>query len=102
MTLAELEDAEECGFITDDVREEAAKHGEVRAVELPRPGPAGSGVVAGAGLLYVAFAAVEAATACRAEMAGRAFNGQTVTAHYYPEAKFDAKQFLDIRSTTAP
>jgi hypothetical protein len=44
---------------------------------------------------------IEAATACRAEMAGRAFNGQTVTAHYYPEAKFDAKQFLDIRAAPA-
>lgn len=85
------------------MKDEAEKHGAVVGIEMPKPpkvGAADQTIPNGLGFIYIKFGAVGAATACRAALTGRSFNGQTVKVYYYPEPQFDAKELIDIGKPT--
>lgn len=92
VTPEELGDEEEYADILDDMRSEAAKHGPVVQVVIPRPTPEAP-EPAGLGLVVIEFTDANASVRARNQLHGRKFGGRTVMATYMPEAKWAARDF---------
>ena len=81
VTKEELLDDETYADIVLDTKEECEKHGEVKALEIPRPSATGEEVT-GVGKVYILFQTKEACIAAREALNGRAFDGRTVFASF--------------------
>lgn len=92
VTVEELLDDKEYSEILEDIQTELSKHGEVRAVVIPRPGTVGE-TVPGLGKVFVEFGNEEAAARARADVEGRQFGGRPVGAEYMEPAKFANREF---------
>jgi len=86
----DLGDPSEYRDILEDVRDEAAKHGQVLRVVIPRPGDPGLRSPAAVGKAYVEFAAPHFAQAAAVALAGRQFGQRVVRIEYFDENKFAA------------
>ena len=93
--------------IREDMEEEAASFGPVRQVAIPRPGdplpppkpslyaedepqapPPEGALPAGLGLVFLAFATQQGATAAQRALDGRMFGGRIVRARFFSESAF--------------
>jgi splicing factor U2AF subunit len=88
MAASELLEASARLELVEDVKGECARFGELLQVTAPQP-PAGLPAGA-AGRVYLRFAEAGAAAACRANMAGRLFDGNRVIASPQSEEEMEA------------
>jgi len=95
VTVEDLKDNSEFADITDDVRMEMAKSGEVKSIAIPRPGNA-QALPEAVGLIYVEFAAADSSVQAMTAIRGRTFNGRQVGVHFYPEDKYAQGVRVDI------
>ena len=100
LTVEELR--EEYDDILDDVKGEMEKYGEVEALEIPRPPPAGEEVPDYIGIAFVHFKEKTSAIKAQIELEGRTFGGNNVACNFYPEDMFKNKEWCDILKKTAP
>jgi len=82
VTEADVASAEDHAEIVEDTTEECGKYGQVTSVVIPRDNAPGSGLV------FVAFAEASQAAAASSALAGRTFDGRSVEASFYDEARF--------------
>jgi splicing factor U2AF subunit len=82
VTEADVASAEDHAEIGEDTTEECGKYGQVTSVVIPRDNAPGSGLV------FVAFAEASQAAAASSALAGRTFDGRSVEASFYDEARF--------------
>jgi RNA recognition motif-containing protein len=86
MTEAEVDDDEEYNDIKEDMLEECGKFGKVESLEMPKEGP-------GKTMVFVKFDSLESAAKGFSMLHGRSFETRVVEASYFPQDKFDAKEF---------
>ena len=73
--------------------QECGSYGDVENVEIPRPEPGTTRPAPGQGSVFVAFGDALFAQAAREAFEGRAFDGKTIIAGYYPQDLFDDRRF---------
>merc|ERR1711970_777013 len=87
----ELTDEEEYEDILEDIREECAKYGEVRAIEIPRPVP---GVdVPGCGKVFIEFSTDSECQKAQHALSGRRFSNRVVVTSYFDPDKYHRREF---------
>lgn len=87
----ELADEEEYEDILEDIREECAKYGEVRSLEIPRPVP---GVdVPGCGKVFIEFSADSECQKAQHALSGRRFSNRVVVTSYFDPDKYHRREF---------
>jgi len=91
VTPEELEDDEEFADITDDIREEASKHGAVLSVAIPRPKDGRN--AASVGKVFVEFEKEEGSHKAATALGGRKFGDNIVGADFFDETKYANKDF---------
>jgi len=69
--------------LTEDIKEECAKHGEIRHLNIDRYSPNG--------VVYIRFSSVAQATAAHNELHGRWFGGRMLEVQYIPEGTYLTK-----------
>ena len=77
-----------------DMKEECEKFGPVEKIDVPRPDPKTGIVGPNVGKVFVKFAYLIPAKQARYRLAGRTYNRRTVITSFYPEDKFDAKDYI--------
>lgn len=91
VTEEELKDDEEYEDILEDIREECAKYGIVKSLEIPRAVP---GVdVTGVGKVFVEFNSKQECQKAQAALTGRKFANRTVVTSYYDPDMYHRRQF---------
>ena len=90
VTPEELANDEEYGDIMEDMKEEFAKFGAVKAVHIPRPAADGTPPPSGLGKVLVEFVQPPSAMAARNAVHGRKFGGRMVQAALVTEEDFKA------------
>ncbi|VDK51597.1 unnamed protein product [Anisakis simplex] len=91
VTEDELKDDEEYEDILEDIREECAKYGFVKSIEVPRAVP---GVdVTGVGKVFVEFNSKQECQKAQAALTGRKFANRTVVTSYYDPDLYHRRQF---------
>ncbi|VIO90667.1 U2 auxiliary factor 65 kDa subunit, putative [Brugia malayi] len=91
VTEDELKDDEEYEDILEDIREECAKYGIVKSLEIPRSVP---GVdVTGVGKVFVEFNSKQECQKAQAALTGRKFANRTVVTSYYDPDMYHRRQF---------
>ncbi|KAI8324359.1 hypothetical protein GQ54DRAFT_296208 [Martensiomyces pterosporus] len=94
VTRNELADPEEYEDITEDVREECAKHGVIVELAIPRPNPdQPDAEVPGVGKILIKYASAAEATVALNALAGRRFADRTVIASYMSEDDFANRNY---------
>jgi len=87
----ELTDEEEYEDILEDIREECAKYGEVRSIEIPRPVP---GVdVPGCGKVFIEFSTDSECQKAQHALSGRRFSNRVVVTSYFDPDKYHRREF---------
>merc|ERR1719187_528349 len=87
----ELTDEEEYEDILEDIREECAKYGEVRSIEIPRPVP---GVdVPGCGKVFIEFSTDSECQKAQHALSGRRFRNRVVVTSYFDPDKYHRREF---------
>lgn len=87
----ELVDDEEYEDIVDDIKEECAKYGYVKSIEIPRPL---DGVdVPGLGKVFVEFASPEDAQKAQQNLAGRKFANRVVVTSFIEPEMYHQRDF---------
>ena len=89
---SELSTEEDWKEVSEDVAEEARRHGAVTGIHRPKGAAAApaAGDDPGSLPVFLAFAEATAASAAAASMTDRRFDGRLVTAHCVPKDVFDA------------
>ncbi|KAG0496910.1 hypothetical protein HPP92_001505 [Vanilla planifolia] len=87
VTEGQLTNDEEYEDIVEDMREEGAKYGALVNVVIPRPGPNGE-PSPGVGKVFLEYADPAGSTKARQGLHGRKFDGNQVSAIFFPENKF--------------
>jgi len=92
MVMAEeLTDEEEYDDILEDIREECAKYGTVKSVEIPRPVP---GVeVPGCGKVFVEFYGIPDCQKAQHALTGRKFSNRVVVTSYFDPDRYHRREF---------
>merc|ERR1719290_429312 len=91
VTPEELTDEEEYEDILEDIREECAKYGEVRSIEIPRPVP---GVdVPGCGKVFIEFSTDSECQKAQHALSGRRFSNRVVVTSYFDPDKYHRREF---------
>lgn len=93
VTIEELRDDEEYSDIVEDMQEELAKYGDVKALHIPRPGPGGEEAPPGLGKVLAEFAEPSQALAARNALHGRKFGGRVVQAALVTEEDYVSKHW---------
>merc|ERR1719387_1078035 len=88
----DLMDDQDYEEIMTEVHQEAAKHGTVHRVIIPKPAKDGS-FVDGVGKIFVCFMDVTSARRFQMEANGRRFENRVVCAAFYPRQKFDEGKY---------
>merc|ERR1712227_588367 len=91
ITEEELLDDEEFEDIMEDVKEECAKFGPVKSVEIPRP-RAGQ-EVSGVGKIYVEFTNLEGCNKAMNALSGRKFASRVVLTSFYDPELYQNRTF---------
>ncbi len=88
----------------EDVKEETAKFGNALEIDIPRPDPVIFRVyfilqktgIAGpsVGKIFVRYQFLIPAKQARYRLTGRTYDRRTIVVSFYPEEKFDAKEYL--------
>ena len=87
----ELTDEEEYEDILEDIREECAKYGTVKSVEIPRPVP---GVeVPGCGKVFVEFYSIPDCQKAQHALTGRKFSNRVVVTSYFDPDRYHRREF---------
>lgn len=87
----ELTDEEEYEDILEDIREECAKYGSVKSVEIPRPVP---GVdVPGCGKVFVEFYGIPDCQKAQTALTGRKFSNRVVVTSYFEPDRYHRREF---------
>jgi len=81
VTAEELVDDETYDEIFDDIREECAKFGQIRSLQIPRP--SSDFPVSGVGKIYIEYTTPQEAGAASEALAGRKFQSRIVVTSYY-------------------
>ncbi len=92
VNVAELFDNTYYEDLMEDVQAEAQKHGQLSAVEIPKP-TIMSGSVPGLGFVFIEYQTVEQAMSARRVLNGLKFSGKVVEAVFYPEDSFKKRIF---------
>jgi len=98
-------DPDECEDIMDDIREESSKFGTVLSLYSPRPPPKveteqdgghvpATSVSWGVGRVFVEYKRKEDALKAQQAFAGRKFNGRIILSGFWPEDRYEQKNFL--------
>ncbi|KAL8152159.1 hypothetical protein V2J09_009919 [Rumex salicifolius] len=87
VTSDTLKDDNEYEEIVEDMREECGKYGVLMSVIIPRPAMSGEHTP-GVGKVFLEYADAAGCSNAKNNLGGRKFGGSTVSASYYPEAKF--------------
>uniref|UniRef100_A0A0D3E564 Splicing factor U2af large subunit n=2 Tax=Brassica oleracea var. oleracea TaxID=109376 RepID=A0A0D3E564_BRAOL len=87
VTANVLGDDKEYEDITEDMRQEGGKFGNLVNVVIPRPNPEHD-PTPGVGKVFLEYADLDSAAKARSGMNGRKFDGNQVVAVYYPENKY--------------
>ncbi|KAH8073343.1 hypothetical protein JL720_10933 [Aureococcus anophagefferens] len=102
VTDADLIDDEAYADVVDDVLQECGSYGDVENVEIPRPEPGTTRPAPGQGSVFVAFGDAFFAQAAREAFEGRAFDGKTIIAGYYPRTSSTTGASTASRSRRRP
>lgn len=87
----ELGDEEEYEDILEDIRDECAKYGTVKSVEIPRPVP---GVeVPGCGKVFVEFYSIVECQKAQNALTGRKFSNRVVVTSYFEPDRYHRREF---------
>lgn len=95
LSVDELKDDDEYTEILEDVLGEMKNYGEVDSMEIPRP-PTEGDIPDYISIVYVKYVEVASAIKAQMELEGRTFGGNSVACNFFPEDKFDAKEWCDI------
>lgn len=85
----DLENEEEYQDIMEDTKEECGQFGQLISLIIPKAGEVG------ATKIFLEYATVEEAAKAIEGLQGRTFDGKSVQATYFDEAKFAAKDYSD-------
>lgn len=80
--------------VSEDVKFECQKFGNVLAIEIPRPDLDSGYCCPSVGKVFVHFSIEKEAKEARYRLNGRSYNRRTVVASFYPEDKFAKKSYL--------
>ncbi len=80
--------------LMEDVKEEISKFGNVIEIDIPRPDPRTGISGPSVGKIFVKFQLLIPAKQARHRLAGRTYDRRTVITSFYPEDKFDGKEYL--------
>jgi len=95
--LCTIEDLLEDDFYNDlmeDIKEEAEKFGPVEEVVIPRPDPKTGIVGPSVGKVFIKYKLLIPAKQARHRLSGRTYNRRTVLTAFYPEDKFETREYL--------
>lgn len=81
VTADELENDETYDEIFDDIREECAKFGKIRSLQIPRP--SSDFPVTGVGKIFIEYTSPQEASTASEALAGRKFQSRIVVTSYY-------------------
>ncbi|KAH8068628.1 ATPase [Aureococcus anophagefferens] len=101
VTDADLIDDEAYADVVVDGLQECGSYGDVENVEIPRPEPGTTRPAPGQGSVFVAFGDALFAQAAREAFEGRAFDGKTIIAGYYPRTSSTTGASTASRSAAA-
>jgi splicing factor U2AF subunit len=82
--------------LQEDILEECRKYGPVERVEIPRPDSQSGHCSASVGKAFVKFSYQIPAKQARFRLNGKVYNRRTVICSFYPEEKFDRRDFTII------
>ncbi len=77
-----------------DVKEEAVRHGTVEDIVVPRPDRLTGYAVPSVGKVFVKFMYLIPARRAQQAISGKIYNRRTCIASFYPEERFDLKEYL--------
>jgi len=80
--------------LLEDVRSESSKFGPIERIEIPRPDKETGIIGPSVGKIFVKYQYLIPAKKARYNLAGRTYNRRTVICSFYPEEKFDLKEYL--------
>eukprot|EP00658_Telonema_sp_P-2_P019594 TRINITY_DN17732_c0_g2_i1.p1 TRINITY_DN17732_c0_g2~~TRINITY_DN17732_c0_g2_i1.p1 ORF type:complete len:377 (-),score=65.42 TRINITY_DN17732_c0_g2_i1:464-1594(-) len=92
--VSELKDDTEYSEIKEDIEEEMKSFGPVESSQIPRP--VSDIVPVYCGNVYVKFVEIRSAAKALEAMDGKTFGGNSVQCGFYPEDKYDAKEWVSI------
>lgn len=76
-----------------DLRNECQLYGNIEKIEIPRPDKTTGYCNPAVGKCYVKFYYQIPAKKCKFHLAGRTYNKRTVITSFYPEDRFDLKDY---------
>jgi len=94
VTPDDLLDEEVYNELMEDVQAEAGKFGPIDKIEIPKPDKETGIIGPSVGKIFVKYQYLIPAKKARHQLAGRTYNRRTVIASFYPEEKFDLKEYL--------
>ena len=92
----DLFDEEEYESLKADLQEECAKYGPIEKIVIPRPDSVCGYSPPTIGKAFVKFMYIIAAKRARVGIAGKVYNKRTVITSFYPEEKFNMREYLVI------
>ena len=78
----------------EDIMEECKRFGAIDHILIPRPDLQTGICAPSVGKVFVKFKYIIPAKQARHNLAGRTYNKRTVIASFYPEERFQSKDFL--------
>jgi len=93
-TPEDLFEDEFCKELQEDVLEECRKYGPVEKMEIPRPDPQTGVCSPSVGKVFVKFLYQIPAKQAKYRINGKVYNRRTVICSFYPEEKFDRREFI--------
>lgn len=107
LNMCSIEDLMDDTYFKDlheDVNEEASKFGSVVEIDIPRPDPVRNLTfdnfqktgIAGpsCGKIFIKYQFLIPAKKARHKLGGRTYDRRTIITSFYPEDKYDAKEYL--------
>jgi RNA recognition motif. (a.k.a. RRM, RBD, or RNP domain) len=89
LTLEDLTNDDEYQDVLDDTREECSQFGKLVSVVIPR----GTDVSLGATKVFLEYETIQDAASAIQSLSGRTFDGRSVMANFYDEARYAAKDY---------
>jgi hypothetical protein len=86
-TMQDISEPAKLSDLVEDTRVECSKYGALRSVHIPRAGEVGQGAV------FLEYLDQAAAVEARARLHGRAFDDRPLTAYFFREENFQARNF---------
>lgn len=90
----DLYDEEAFEDLEYDLKTECSKYGQIDKIVIPRPDPVCGYSPPSIGKAFVKFMYIIHAKKARHHISGRVYNKRTVVVSFYPEEKFNSKEYL--------